>query len=77
MKNQCNMPENMEEMGRDIKEIKDALLGNGYNNNQGIIYKVDKHEQKLKNFEGKVAFLVGVSAAISFFMGQVWDKIFK
>jgi hypothetical protein len=82
MENICNMPEcneksNIQQIGSDVKEIKDALLGNPYNNNQGLLFKVNEHDKLIKQMKGKMIFLSGVFSVVSFTVGFLLDKLFE
>jgi len=82
LKEECPMPEctqktTIQIIGSDVKEIKDALLGNSYNNNKGFIFKVNEHDKKLENIEKRIAFYSGVSSIIGFAAGFILEKILK
>lgn len=63
--------ETLEEIKLDVKEIKEALLGNKYNK-EGLVHKVEKNS-KFRNRSGWWAtFFTGLGVMI----GKLIDKLF-
>ena len=43
--------DNLEQLSRDIKEIKQALLGSEFNNFKGMVYQVKEIDDRVENLE--------------------------
>jgi len=69
----------MEEFRSDIKEIKEALLGNQYHT--GMVDKVNEHDErltKLENFEKELSvYLRQLKAIIIILFGAIITLILK
>ena len=66
------MQEQINNIESDVKEIKDALLGNDYG--KGLISRVEKTE-KYQEKDKKLKWVGGgIIIAISFLI-KIWDKI--
>lgn len=70
----------IEEMKKDISEIKSALIGNDYNSEHSIINRlkeVEKTANKLNLFRVKlVAFALGISFIVSL-LSNILIEIYK
>lgn len=62
----CNMKEcDLEDLRSDVKDIKNALLGDEFNKN-GLVQRVEKVEQKLSLHEKYIGYVIGGGAVIIF-----------
>ena len=67
-------PEQHKEMYSDVKEMKNALLGNEYGQ-KGLVHRVETNEKYI-NKDRKLKFLVGGAImGIGVWVGKGWDKI--
>ena len=69
--------DNLEQLSRDIKEIKQALLGSEFNNFKGMVSQVKEIDERVENLETfkneisvyvnqfKVAFVIMFGALIT------------
>jgi len=69
--------ENLDQLTRDIKEIKQALLGSEFNNFKGMVHEVKEIDDRVENLENfknemnvylkqfKVAFVITFGALIT------------
>jgi len=81
----CNIPDDiLTTLQQDIAEIKVALLGNEYNPQGGLLYRVsdlEKHVDRLKNKYERIMWTIVVASSVIAFVFnvimQMWDKVIK
>jgi len=66
----CNIPDEiLEQLQRDITEIKVALLGNEYNPTGGLLYRTSENEKRIEALEKRIDkayyMIVGASGVIT------------
>ena len=59
------------QLADDVREIKEALLGNQYNK-KGVISRVESLELHRKKMDSKVVFLTGFFAALTWAIKTVF-----
>jgi hypothetical protein len=69
-KEMCNIPDKiLEQLQKDVAEIKTALIGNEYNPTGGLLHRTQVLERRVEDLEKRIdkAFyiLVGASAVVS------------
>ena len=71
----------LEQLKNDIGEIKQALLGNEFNNHKGVVYQVkdiDERVSKLENFEKELSvYLKQAKVLIVLFITALITLILK
>lgn len=82
--NPCQAEIDLNEIKTSVTQIKDALLGTEFNQQQGLIFQVKENErrigdlEKLYNKEEKrSSYKAGFSAAAGVIVGLVIKKIFE
>tara|TARA_R110001599_G_scaffold95139_2_gene246979 strand:- start:129 stop:335 length:207 start_codon:yes stop_codon:yes gene_type:complete len=68
------MQKQVNDIQADVKEIKDALLGNDYKG--GLISEIGKNSQHRKNSLKTTSSIAAFSVVIGGFLGKFWDKLF-
>ena len=70
------LAERLEKIETDVNEIKTALLGNKYMKEQGMVHKVENHEERLERIEKVLQngkwLVVGLSVGTG---GFLWELI--
>jgi hypothetical protein len=54
-----------------LKEIHDALVGNAYTNNQGLVHKVASHDKYIEKDKKFKWTLAGMSIVVSTFLKEI------
>lgn len=70
--------EHLREIESDVKEIKAALLGDGFGN-RGYMQRLEDVEKHVEETKKRVWVERGIMVAMAFFWGlliKFWDKIF-
>ena len=63
------------QIGKDVDEIKSALIGNAYNDKQSINNRLLDLEQKVNYFENLKHKAIGILFAVSFFASIIYNII--
>ena len=69
----------LNEIESDVKEIKTALLGDGFGN-KGYMQRLEIVEQHVEETRKRVWIERGIMVALAFVWGiaiKMWDKIFQ
>lgn len=68
------MQKQVNDIQADVKEIKDALLGNDYKS--GLISDIEKNSNHRKNSIKTTSSIAAFGVVIGGFIGKFFDKIF-
>lgn len=60
-----------------LNKINDALLGNEFNKENGLIQQTLRNTQEIKKIKGRIIYWSGFSAGIGIFIGIIIGKIWK
>jgi hypothetical protein len=75
-----DLHENVNTLMDDVKEVKNALLGNSYNKT-GIIHTIAEHHQRIsiveRNLERGKWLVIGLSAGSGIGLYEVLKNLFK
>ena len=84
LNNPCQAENDLNEIKTSVTQIKDALLGTEFNQQQGLIFQVKENERRIGDLEklyNKVEkrsyYKSGFSAAAGVIVGLVIKKIFE
>lgn len=73
--------DNLEQLSKDIKEIKQALLGNEFNDFKGMVYQVkdiDERVSDLEKFKNEISVYVNqFKIAFVILFGALVTLLFK
>lgn len=72
----CQAVKDIEIIKKSVDDIKVALLGNDFNNNQGLIYTIADHERRISKLERKWIYITGISTTIGVIAGALIQILF-
>ncbi len=80
----CQAEKDLEEIKWSVNQIKDALLGTEFTQNQGLIYRVQRNENEIQEVkelyqkvERKNYYRNGFSAAVGVIAGFIVKKLIE
>lgn len=82
MENDYNkLAERLDKIEDNVSEIKNALLGNEYTKNSGLIHTIAEHHQRLSTLERLVErgkwLIIGLSAGSGIGIYEILKQVFK
>ena len=63
------------ELANDVRDIKEALLGNEYNKGKGALSRLEDHEERISRLEKKVIWATGVGTGVGVIIGFILQLI--
>jgi len=73
----CQAIRDIQSIKQVVNDIKIALLGNEFNDNKGLIYRIIALELEVKKLKARALYMSGVSAGIGIFIGYIIEKMMK
>ena len=70
----CTESETLNKISKDLKELKDAMLGTEYMPG-GFVRKVMQLEAKVKRLEYKLVFYSGAAVGAGYFLAKILNKV--
>jgi hypothetical protein len=74
---ECQFAKDVKETRADVKEIKDALLGNEFNPGGGLIKKQQMLKTRMDKFDKKLIYVSGIGSGLGLALGYVISLFIK
>jgi hypothetical protein len=75
--NDCKAENDINIIKRDVREIRDCLLGTDYTEKKGLVHKMTELETRVKTIEKNSLYRVGFAAGVGTFFGGLLGFLLK